>query len=533
MQSTHYGHTQATGEFNMAHDVFISYSSKDKPIADAICAHLEGKGARCWIAPRDIRAGEDWPTAITKAIAQSRIMVLVFSASSNSSEDVSRELRLAARNKLVIIPFRIEDIEPEEGKKYYLETTHWLDAINPLTQEQINALMDCVKAVIPIMGGTNPPPPPPPPPPSKNLSWKRFLWIPGVLIALLGILVILALVTHTISLPAVRASNTAVPTMTPSATSIPPTTVSSTPSPKLTSTPDKRYATLTVGYADGCGSGAWSSAFSSSIKDSSKTLGVKLTYSPSNCNLNSQILSIQNFIAAKVAVIGVNAVGSGSHADWDPVLKKARDANIPVIFINQTGAADPSLFSAQILTDYEQQGRLAAQAMGTVLNGRGKVVIVSGPIGDTSAEDRLRGFLTGIASYPNISIIDTMNGDWSFTSGNQKMSLFINNEGSEFNGAFFANDDMALGGIQSIKLARKQPGVDIKVVSIDGYRAAFQAMVAGELSATVETNPLFGPLFYELAVKVANGEAIEKTVYQHNDIFYAEQAKEALPTRKY
>jgi len=64
----------------MTHDVFISYSSKDKPIADAICANVEATGIRCWIAPRDIAPGEDWPTAITKTISHSRILVLVFSA---------------------------------------------------------------------------------------------------------------------------------------------------------------------------------------------------------------------------------------------------------------------------------------------------------------------------------------------------------------------------------------------------------------------------------------------------------------------
>src|ERR1035437_8206909 len=108
----------------MAHDVFISYSTKDKPIADAICAHIESAGVRCWIAPRDIAPGEDWPDAATRAIAESHIMVLVFSASSNSSQDVSRELFLAANSKLVIIPFKIENIEPEPGKQYYLARTH-------------------------------------------------------------------------------------------------------------------------------------------------------------------------------------------------------------------------------------------------------------------------------------------------------------------------------------------------------------------------------------------------------------------------
>jgi hypothetical protein len=132
----------------MAHDVFISYSNMDKPIADAICAHLEGRGIRCWIAPRDILPGEDWPSAITNAISQSRVMVLVFSASSNSSDDVSRELMLAANHKLVIVPFKIENIEPEPGKQYYLARTHWLDAVNPPTREQIDLLCKTVKVFV-------------------------------------------------------------------------------------------------------------------------------------------------------------------------------------------------------------------------------------------------------------------------------------------------------------------------------------------------------------------------------------------------
>jgi hypothetical protein len=170
----------------MTHDVFISYSNRDKPIADGICANLETAGVRCWIAPRDIAPGEDWPTAITRAITHSRVMVLVFSAHSNSSEDVSRELFLAANSKLVIIPFKIDNIEPEPGKQYYLARTHWLDAINPPTQEQIHALIDCVKTVIPLHG--NPkietPPPMPDTAPRKNMGIGRLLWIPAALVLL-------------------------------------------------------------------------------------------------------------------------------------------------------------------------------------------------------------------------------------------------------------------------------------------------------------------------------------------------------------
>jgi hypothetical protein len=86
---------------------------------------------RCWIAPRDIQPGKDWPTEISTVIPKCRAMVLIFSAHSNNSDDVSRELILAANNKLVIIPFKIDVGMPKPGMDYYLARTHWLDAMNP------------------------------------------------------------------------------------------------------------------------------------------------------------------------------------------------------------------------------------------------------------------------------------------------------------------------------------------------------------------------------------------------------------------
>lgn len=132
----------------MAHDVFISYSSKDKPVADGICANLEAAGLRCWIAPRDIDPGEDWPTAITRGIAAARVMVLVFTQNANMSDDVSRELYLGANSKLAIIPFVIENVTPEAGKAYYMGRTHWLDAMNPPTKQQIDILAKRVGSLI-------------------------------------------------------------------------------------------------------------------------------------------------------------------------------------------------------------------------------------------------------------------------------------------------------------------------------------------------------------------------------------------------
>jgi hypothetical protein len=133
----------------MPHDVFISHSNKDKLIADGICANLEAAGIRCWIAPRDIGPGEDWPASITTAISESLVMVLVFSASSNASADVSREIILAANANLTIIPFKIEEVKPEPGKQYYLARTHWLEAMNPPTKDQIKKLVERVAMLVP------------------------------------------------------------------------------------------------------------------------------------------------------------------------------------------------------------------------------------------------------------------------------------------------------------------------------------------------------------------------------------------------
>ena len=132
----------------MAHDVFISYSSKDKKVADAVCAALESVKIRCWVAPRDVLAGEKWPEAISDAIEKSPIMVLIFSSNSNNSKDVSKELVLAMNVGVTVIPLRIEDIQPKGVMKYYLSDTHWIDALNPPTKKQIESIVETVSLLV-------------------------------------------------------------------------------------------------------------------------------------------------------------------------------------------------------------------------------------------------------------------------------------------------------------------------------------------------------------------------------------------------
>jgi outer membrane protein assembly factor BamB len=130
------------------HDVFITYSTKDKPVADAVCAELENHDIRCWIAPRDVLPGEDFPKAIIKAINGSKIMVLIFSADSNSSPHVIRELTKAVSKGVIIIPFRIEDVALSESMEYLIGLPHWLDAITPPLEKHIDKLVKTVDIIL-------------------------------------------------------------------------------------------------------------------------------------------------------------------------------------------------------------------------------------------------------------------------------------------------------------------------------------------------------------------------------------------------
>jgi TIR domain len=134
----------------MAHDVFISYSSRDKTTADATCAVLEAAGIRCWIAPRDITPGAEWGEAIIDAIAQARAFVLIFSANANDSAQIRREVERAVHKGIPVIPLRIEDIAPTRSLEYFIGTVHWLDALTPPIEAHLRRLVDSLKALLQI-----------------------------------------------------------------------------------------------------------------------------------------------------------------------------------------------------------------------------------------------------------------------------------------------------------------------------------------------------------------------------------------------
>jgi simple sugar transport system substrate-binding protein len=259
-------------------------------------------------------------------------------------------------------------------------------------------------------------------------------------------------------------------------------------------------------------------------------LGVELRFADAQQKPENQIIAIRSFIAQQVDVIGVSPL---VETGWVSVFQEARDAGIPIILVDRRASVPEDLFTAHLGSDFVEEGRNAARVMAKLLNGRGNIVELVGTIDSAPANDRYSGFREIMKDYPEMRIIASQTGDFTRAKGKEVMEGFLQRYGDQIDALYSHNDDMAIGAIRAIEDYGLKPGEDIKIVSIDAIRDAFQAMIDGKLNATVECNPLLGPQFFELALKVVNGEQVPKWIPSRESVYYPENALEILPTRKY
>jgi simple sugar transport system substrate-binding protein len=292
----------------------------------------------------------------------------------------------------------------------------------------------------------------------------------------------------------------------------------------------KTYEDLVVGYAQIGAESEWRTANTKSIQDTAAELGVELKFSDAQQQQANQIKALRSFIAQKVDVIGIPPVVT---TGWETVFQEAKDAGIPVILVDRRADVPEDLYATYLGSDFTEEGRRAAKAMAEILGGEGKIVELVGTVGSAPATDRQAGFLEVLTEYPDMEIIASQSGDFTRAKGKEVMEAFLKSYGDEIDALYAHNDDMAIGAIQAIQEYGLDPGEDIKIVSIDAVRGAFEAMIAGDLNCTVECNPLLGPQFFELALKVVNGEEVPKWVPSEESVYWPDDAAEVLPTRLY
>jgi galactofuranose transport system substrate-binding protein len=288
---------------------------------------------------------------------------------------------------------------------------------------------------------------------------------------------------------------------------------------------------LKVGFAQTGAESAWRTANSESMKAEAAKRGIDLKFSDGQGKQENQIRAIRSFVTQRVdAIVLAPLVETG----WDPVLREAKRAKIPVIITDRTvQTEDETLYACFIGSDFSLEGKMAADWLATKVKGKGRIVELQGTPGSAPANDRRKAFAEGIAKYPELKIIDSQSGDFRRSGGKEVMEAFLKKHGKDIDIVYAHNDDMALGAIQAIEAAGLKPGQDIVIVSIDAIKEGIQAIVDGKINCTVECNPLFGPKVYDTISRVIAGEKVERKSYNHDELFDATNAAAVLPTRQY
>jgi simple sugar transport system substrate-binding protein len=296
---------------------------------------------------------------------------------------------------------------------------------------------------------------------------------------------------------------------------------------------------VVVGFSQIGSESEWRNADTISVQNTfNDDPNMTLIYSDAQQKQENQIKALRSFIARKVDVILFTAL---VETGYGPVLAEAQKAKIPVIMIDRDVAKEDQKYRLTIMgSDFVKEGEKVATWLGDYLKAKGlddgskaiNIVQIEGTTGSAPAVDRATGFANGMKTHANWKITRSQTGDFTVDGGKAVMEAFLKAD-KTIQVVFAHNDGMALGAIQAIKEAGLKPGKDIIIVSIDGVKGAFNAMVAGELNASIECNPLLGPQALQAVKDLTAGKKLPARIWTIEGVFDQTNAAAALPTRQY
>jgi ABC-type sugar transport system substrate-binding protein len=291
---------------------------------------------------------------------------------------------------------------------------------------------------------------------------------------------------------------------------------------------------LVLGFAQVGAESEWRTANTESIKSSAKDAGIELKFSDAQQKQENQIKAIRSYIAQKVDVIAFSPV---VESGWETVLREAKAAKIPVVLTDRSvSTKDDTLYVTFMGSDFIEEGRKAGRWLTEKMKdqkGDVNIVELQGTVGSAPAIDRKKGFEEIIKADPKFKIIRSQTGDFTRAKGKEVMEAFLKADGKKINVLFAHNDDMAIGAIQAIEEAGLKPAKDIVIISIDGVKGAFEAMIAGKLNVSVECSPLLGPQLMQAVKDIKEGKTLPKRIVTVESIYPMEVAAKEFPNRKY
>jgi len=262
----------------------------------------------------------------------------------------------------------------------------------------------------------------------------------------------------------------------------------------------------TVGFSQMGHDNPWRMAQTASLKAEAAKRGYDIVVTDAQDQTAKQVADVEDLIARRVNVI---LLAPREYEGLAPALQAAKDANIPVILVDREaeGTAGED-FVTFLGSNFVEQGRRAAEWLVKETGGTAGIVELTGTPGSSVAADRAKGFRDVIAQHPGMKILATQTGEFSRANGQRVMQNLAQSLGKQITAVYAHNDEMALGALEALRSAGLNPGTGVKVVSIDGERAALEAIQRGELGATVESNPRFGPIAFETIEQVRKGQPV-------------------------
>lgn len=288
----------------------------------------------------------------------------------------------------------------------------------------------------------------------------------------------------------------------------------------------RKKSKLLVGFSQMENNNPWRIAETDSMRAEGERRSAKygIVITDAQGQTAKQVSDVEDLIARRVSAI---FLAPREYEGLDSAFDSAKELKIPVFLIDREAAGTPGRdYVCFIGSDFVEQARRVASWLVEHTRAKASIVELTGTPGSSVARDRSRGFADVISKHPGMRVIASQTGDFSRAAAQNVMQNVVGAKGNEITAVYAHSDEMAIGAIQALKGAGIQPGRDVTVVSIDGERAALEAIIAGELAATAESNPRFGPLAFATLDRYRAGEKIPPKIILQDRFFDASNARE-------
>lgn len=279
-----------------------------------------------------------------------------------------------------------------------------------------------------------------------------------------------------------------------------------------------------VGFSQMENNGPWRIAETKSMRDEAAKRADKyeLATTDAQAQTSKQVSDVEDLVARGVKAI---FLAPREFEGLAPALQAAKESKIPVFLIDREAAGKVGEdYVTFIGSDFVKQGERVGEWLAKETNGKAGIIELQGTAGASVAIDRAKGFRNAIEKFPDMKILASQPANFTRAEGQKVMENLIQAHGKNITAVYTHNDEMALGAIQALKAAGMNPGKDVKVVSVDGQKSALEAIIAGDLNITVESNPRFGPIAFETYEKFLRGEQLPPKITLEDKFYDANNA---------